>query len=297
MNNTRLLFVHALSPLHAGTGQGVGVIDLPIAREKATALPFLPSSSLKGTVRSVCSDKELARKLFGPDNADMESNESYASSVQFSDQKLLLLPIRSLAGTFAWVTSPYVLRRFLRDIKDVQVKVPELKVPTVQNSEQCLIATNTKKITIGDDPRMVYLEDLDLSAQKDGDAEAWAKWISKQIFSDESDWRDMLIERFCVVHDDVFNFMINTATEITARIRMQENSKTVKSGGLWYEEALPTETILSGVVLASPTKMADIEPEEIFSSLQKLTGKTMQFGGKATIGRGMCQVHIVQEEG
>lgn len=296
MNNTRLLFVHALSPLHAGTGQGVGVIDLPIAREKATSLPFLPSSSLKGTIRSVCDESERAR-LFGTDNSEIESNESYASSIQFSDQKLLLLPIRSLAGTFAWVTSPYVLRRFLRDIKDVEVKVPELKVPTVQNSEQCLIATNTKKITIGDDPRMVYLEDLDLSAQKDGDAEAWAKWISKQIFSDESDWRDMLIERFCVVHDDVFNFMINTATEITARIRMQENSKTVKSGGLWYEEALPTETILSGVVLASPTKMANIEPEEIFSSLQKLTGKTIQFGGKATIGRGMCRVQLVEEEG
>ncbi len=47
----RLLFTHALSPLHAGTGQGVGVIDLPIAREKATGLPFLPGSSVKGTLR------------------------------------------------------------------------------------------------------------------------------------------------------------------------------------------------------------------------------------------------------
>ncbi|NTV66007.1 MAG: type III-B CRISPR module RAMP protein Cmr4, partial [Oscillochloris sp.] len=35
---THMLFTHALSPLHPGTGQGVGVIDLPIAREKATGL-------------------------------------------------------------------------------------------------------------------------------------------------------------------------------------------------------------------------------------------------------------------
>ena len=38
--DAKLLFVHALSPLHAGTGQGVGVVDLPIAREKATN-PFV----------------------------------------------------------------------------------------------------------------------------------------------------------------------------------------------------------------------------------------------------------------
>ena len=44
---TKLLFIHALSPLHAGTGQGVGIIDQPIAREKATGIPFLPGSSSK----------------------------------------------------------------------------------------------------------------------------------------------------------------------------------------------------------------------------------------------------------
>ncbi len=296
MNNTRLLFVHALSPLHAGTGQGVGVIDLPIAREKATGLPFLPGSSLKGTLRSVCSESERA-KIFGPDNADIESNESYASSAQFSDQRLLLLPIRSLAGTFAWVTSPYVLSRFLRDIKDVQVKTPVLKTPTIQSDEQCLIATKTRSITMGTDSQMVYLEDLDLSAQESKEVKDWADWISKQVFSDDPDWQHMLIERFCVVHDDIFNFMISASTEITARIRMQENSKTVQSSGLWYEEALPTETILSGIVLAMPTARSKATVGEVFSTLQELTGKTMQFGGKATIGRGMCRVQLVQEEG
>ena len=44
----KLLLVETLSPLHAGTGQGIGVIDQPIAREKATGIPFVPGSSLKG---------------------------------------------------------------------------------------------------------------------------------------------------------------------------------------------------------------------------------------------------------
>src|SRR5260370_29440413 len=118
--NAQLTFVHALSPLHAGTGQGVGVIDLPIAREKATGLPFLPGSSLKGPLRASLADKDLRNAIFGPETTEINPEDNYASSVQFSDQRLLLLPVRSLAGTFAWVTSLFVLRRLLRDIEDVQ---------------------------------------------------------------------------------------------------------------------------------------------------------------------------------
>ena len=51
MPEAMLMFVHALTSLHAGTGQGVGVIDLPIARERATDLPLVPGSSLKGCLR------------------------------------------------------------------------------------------------------------------------------------------------------------------------------------------------------------------------------------------------------
>ena len=104
--NARLSFVHALSPLHAGVGQGVGIIDLPTAREKATGLPFLPGSSLKGALRARCTDKDECNKVFGPEPSNIDSNENQASAVQFSDQRLLLLPIRSLAGTFAWVHLP-----------------------------------------------------------------------------------------------------------------------------------------------------------------------------------------------
>src|SRR5712692_8487119 len=125
MSNARLTFVHALSPLHAGTGQGAGIIDLPIAREKATGLPYLPGSSLKGTLRAQCNPKDQkCRQVFGPDTEGLQTENAHASSVQFSDQRLLLLPVRSLAGVFAWVTSPSVLRRLLRDIADTRSDGP-----------------------------------------------------------------------------------------------------------------------------------------------------------------------------
>lgn len=106
--DAKLLLVQAISPLHAGTGQGVGVIDLPIAREKATQIPFLPGSTIKGVFRDACNDNGLRTKVFGPDtnNADL-----HAGAVTFTDARLLLLPVRSLRGVFAWVTSPLLLRR------------------------------------------------------------------------------------------------------------------------------------------------------------------------------------------
>jgi len=216
---TRLTFIHALSALHAGTGQGAGVIDLPIAREKATGLPFLPGSSLKGPLRASLADKDLRNAIFGPETLDINQNENYASSVQFSDQRLLLLPVRSLAGTFAWVTSPFVLRRLLRDMEDIQQKKLDYVVPTIDGKEECLVANEGSKITL----EQVYLEDLNLTAKKSPDVTNWARWIGQQAFPSDEEWQQMLIERFCLVPDDIFNFIIDTATEITARIKLRED--------------------------------------------------------------------------
>jgi CRISPR-associated protein Cmr4 len=299
-NNTRLIFVHALSPLHAGTGQGTGVIDLPIAREKATNLPILPGSSLKGTLRARCENADDCRRVFGPDMEERQSDDSHASSAQFSDQRLLLLPIRSLAGTFAWVTSPYILQRFARDIADVQLSLPDAPILTLPDDDSsCAVASDTSKIKVDNN---VYLEDLKFEkVQISKDAKVWAEWIADRVFPrpSEANWRTMLIERFCIVHDDVFNFLVDVDTEVTARIRLQDDAKTVQDGALWYEEALPTETILSGIVLAMPTKQANIAVDKVFEVLQKLMDKPLQFGGKATVGRGMCRVHLtdIQEKG
>jgi CRISPR/Cas system CMR subunit Cmr4 (Cas7 group RAMP superfamily) len=48
---TRPFLLHAFSPLHAGTGHAADVIDLPTARYKATGIPFVPGSSIKGVLR------------------------------------------------------------------------------------------------------------------------------------------------------------------------------------------------------------------------------------------------------
>lgn len=292
--NACLLFTHALTPLQAGTGQGVGVIDLPIARETATGIPYLPSSSLKGVLRDRCLSHEQARShvvsIFGPDTLNADAQ---AGGVQFSDQRLLLFPVRTLKGTFAWVTSPFVLRRLVRDCAAANIS----GFPTVPHvAEQAALISPGNVLTLKNQNRLlVILEDLDLEGEATDEAQLWASWIGKAIFADAT-WQTTLEEHFCIVHDDVFSFLLETATQVTARIRLQEDTKTVEKGGLWYEEALPAESVLYGLVIATPVEKTKLSPKEILDTVRTLTTTPVQLGSSATIGRGLCQLSMLPEE-
>src|SRR5690606_18647908 len=98
---------------HAGTGQGIGLIDLPTARERATEHPLVPGSSIKGVLRDATAKPHEAKvkELFG-------STDGSAAMVRISDARVLAFPVKSDRGTFAWVTSRYVLLRFARDCAD-----------------------------------------------------------------------------------------------------------------------------------------------------------------------------------
>lgn len=292
----KLYFVHALTPLHAGTGQGVGVIDLPIAREKATGIPYLPGSSVKGVLRdaSQSTDKSTGKTqtlaVFGPET---ENASEYAGALQVADARLLALPVRSLLGTFAWVTSPLLLRRFQRDGQFAAgaVALPTT-VPAPASVWECLVHSDAcALIEKQGEQRMVYLEDLDLQAKGDAGAKAWAEAIAASVLGKDTEWGKLFQERFCVVHDDVLGFLLETATEVVARIKIQDDTKTVERGGLWYEEALPAESILVGIFAAQGVQKSGAKPDAAFTHLATLLKQPLQFGGNATVGRGICRVY------
>lgn len=280
--NAYLTFIQTLSPLHAGTGQGVGVIDLPIAREKATNLPFLPGSTLKGSLRDEIGNDTDRNRIFGP--AEVEPDSAYSGSVIFTDQKLLCLPVRSLLGTFAWVTSPYVLERFKRDCQSIRLP-NDSATPTPTTTKNCIVATDCD-LKNGE---QVILEDLDLDVQSDSNADKWAGWLVSKIFQDAT-WQDFFKRRFCIVSDDVMNFLAETATEVIARNRLDDDKKTTIKGALWYEESLPTETILSGLLVSMRNNEADV------NAIKNISQNTLQLGGSMTVGRGLCQLIINETE-
>lgn len=296
MTSTQLLFVHALSPLHAGTGQSIGAIDLAIARDRATQFPYLPGSSLKGSLRDVAGltfrknnepDQELIKKLFGPDTANASD---HAGSLIVSDANLLFLPVRSVAGTFAWVTSPYLLHRFARDAKAAQVPFTLPKPPSTVAG--CMIGMNSSLVA----QAKVIFEDLDLKPAKDASVDTFAGELGKRLFK-ESYWQELFKQKLCIVHDDVMTFLSEHATDVVARIALNPDTKTVDSarGALWYEESLPTESVLVSLVSAQSIGKQNITPAAVMShaaTLMKERKESIQLGGKATVGRGRCRLEL-----
>lgn len=292
---SRLILTHALTSLHPGTGQGVGVIDLPVARETATGIPYLPGSSLKGVLRDRCDDPATRSAVFGPEPGSMANEDMRAGSAIFSDQRLLLLPVRSLAGTFAWVTSPFVLQRFRRDCQNIGIKLPNEMTPT--GATELLKAYVPHGSALGvtvpgqnNQPRsMIFLEDLDLQQHSHAAAEEWLKHLRTYVFWQNQEWQDLFTQRFCIVHDDVFSFLLDTATEISARNKLDDN-KT--SENLWYIETLPAETVLYGIVTAQQVGDGK-SPDDVLTEVRKLVRRPMQLGGNSSVGRGMCRLQLV----
>ena len=61
---TTPLFLICETPLHAGSGDDLGIVDLPIQRERHTSFPKIESSSLKGALREAFESESDKRDEF-----------------------------------------------------------------------------------------------------------------------------------------------------------------------------------------------------------------------------------------
>ncbi|MCF6355152.1 MAG: type III-B CRISPR module RAMP protein Cmr4 [Candidatus Polarisedimenticolaceae bacterium] len=296
---THLYHIHALTALHAGTGQGVGVIDLPIAREKSTGLPIIPGSGMKGVLREELrpeeSDEEKSRKwetLFGPKPGEAASSGGFSGALTIQDALLLCLPVRSIYGVFAWVTSPFILERYKRDLKNSDLLIPKVTATTAIETTTSALSRDNK----------VYLEDLDLDIDKNSDADQVSKLIAAAVFPNDPTWQHEFKKRLLIVPDDTFSFLAETATEVRTRIRLEEGTRTVAKGALWYEENLPAETLLWGIIGCDRARNGG-QQEHADSLMNAFIEKIipegevrLQIGGKATVGRGNVRWLISTEE-
>jgi CRISPR-associated protein Cmr4 len=287
MSNTRVYWLHTLSPTHVGTGRGIGHIDLPLHRDRVTGWPVIPASAFKGvwadhfraTEQNRRSDPKL-RLAFGM-ASDSSSN---AGALIPTDARLLCLPVRSISGTFAWCTSPLALQMLHRDLILGGMSGPP-SLPDVHEKELIHCANET---VIRDKDGKVYLEDLDLPAQPCDKTNAWAEKIANWVFPADVPWQDVFVKRFAVLPDAVFDFLTQTGTEVTTRVRIDDELKTVATGALWNEESLPAETILVGLVSCDRVFARDANGITAAGLIEGYASNalTLQVGGKATVGRG-----------
>lgn len=282
MVNERMHWIQAITPLHVGSGRGVGFIDLPIMREKVTNWPLVPGSAVKGVMREHFVRKntndDLIAAAFGKGGDDMGN----AGSLVLSDARIICLPVRSLYGTFAFATCPLVLERLKRDLDFCGHKSETVGMHF--EDDEIVVTTGSKVERNGN----VLLEDLDFAIITDnGETNEWAGLLAGYLFPDNVAWQGIFRERFVIMSSNCFNFLSETGTEVNARIKIDQDKKIVANGALWYEESLPSETILAGLAWCDRdyTRKGMTE-ENILSKFCPTRAIDLQIGGKATVGKG-----------
>ena len=285
--NSQLYGLRADTAIHAGTGESDGKVDLPIMREQHSGWPVVYGSAVKGALRAAAelvldkdSDEVLA--LFGPDT---KNASDHAGCLLISDARLLALPVRSLTSQYRLVTCPDLISRLQRDVERLGMseRIEGLNIPVVEE-EQILTAKDEKH-------EYLFLEDFAYQ-RKTCDLSALAALMAQLANLDESDIADKL----AVVSNDAFAHICQSAIPVNAHIALDSDTKTVTGGALWYEESLPSDTLLYvGISAWKPRRQGTslATAEQCITVLdQQLFGKRpyLQLGGNETTGMGWCRV-------
>ena len=298
-----VMFLHAETSMHLGSGQSVGAIDLAIQRERHTGFPMGAASGVKGAVRNwferhaerLGNPEQAGRRVvatFGPEG---EGANDHMGAVAFTDARLLLFPVRSMKGVFAWTTCPAVLGRVRRDLKAAGKEVL-WGVPKPGENQVLGMPKNENKT---DDGR-VLLEEYAFTYQQDEDVVELAAWIQGQAWPASSEymfWHDWLPGHLLVLHDDAFKDFVTHSTEVQARVKLNEQKTTTgKGGNLFYQENLPSDVLLYALVLAqddlSRTLGGDGSAKDLLNYVKTLSGERLQMGGDESVGKGIVCVNF-----
>jgi CRISPR-associated protein Cmr4 len=292
-SNNALLFLHAVTPIHAGSGSELGLVDLPVQREKHTGYPKIESSSLKGAVRAAVQAATINKSdaasmidvVFGKESAN-NLNDAQAGAIAFSDARIMLFPVKSLRGVFAWITCPQVLKRFNEELKLYRKDSKLLSVPAAGTVSAETLLVNPRSTT-----KQVVLEEYTYSVEIDDDCQALAEQLAGLFFAGiDNGFRERLI----VLPDDDFADFVTLSTEVNARICIDTNTGTVKKGALWYEENVPSETVFYSICFAGNSRIANnskISAKEVLDFLQQneVFPPCFQLGGNGSLGKGILR--------
>ncbi len=298
----RMMYIYVETPLHAGTGRSVGAVDLPIQRERVTGYPVIQSSSVKGQLRAIARDKKdkgelddkIYKAMFGPEAG--ENASEHAGALAPGDAKLLLFPVRSLAGVFAWTTSFEVLERFRRDLTALPgTTAPTWNLPAGVAVSDSAAWVNGKECVAGN---KVVLEEFAFDPDQTQvalvkDIGSWLAANAVPQTADYAYWREALPKRLVVLNNSAFRDFTQFATEVQTHVQLKTDTKTVKDGALWTEESLPVDTVLYAPLCSTASRNGiALSGREILGKLVGLSITRMQLGGDETTGRGMVSVRM-----
>ena len=298
---SRLLFLYAVTPVHMGAGQAIGVIDNPIQRERHTNHPNMAGSGLKGAIRhhlGTSWEKPLVNRIFGPET----DSSDYAGAISFGDAQLVAFPVRSLKQAFVYAVSPVTLARLKRLATLAKVNA-DWDVPSVESDKCCV----TDKRVLSNGKLVLEAFEYDVEDSASTVLKTVAAWLADNALPQDAAhqyFRDKIKTDLVLLPDDAFSHFVENATVVEPHVRIDDESGTAADGGLFYTENLPPESLLIAPVFASIERFAKDKKPEAHMDAEQVMGKLadslgdklIQVGGDATTGRGQVVLHFAKGE-
>lgn len=293
----RIMFLKALTPMHAGSGTDLNVIDLPIQREVHTLFPNIQASTLKGCIRHAYEEYSAADQneetiksdiIFGQEGEE----EASASAISITDARLLFFPVRSAKGIFALVTCPMILKRFQRDIHLVGINhnfdIDSMGSMAVAGTHSDLFLFTQDNIP------QILLDEYQYGIKFNKKFEEFCDCIGSKF----GDIR--LKKRAVLIPDNDFKDFAVHATSVVTRIRIGETG-VAENQALFTEEYLPEESILYTLVMVKTfkNKNAEISSSEMMAVFSQLIEKdhVIQIGADETLGKGFTELYLQGGDG
>lgn len=271
---TNIISIFTRTPLHIGAGSSVGAIDQPIIRERHTGFPTIPGAAVKGVIADLFLNEDRKISPLGLDLlGTAKDDQGKAGAVSFGEGKLLAFPVRSAKGCFAWVTSPMVLHRWLRD-SGVACELPEVEEDVVYAAAPLMLSDNK-----------VLLEGYLLDADKipAGLVDALLKAC------DDPMWQELLPQHLLLASDELLSHFCTASCEIAQHVCIDDETGTAKDGALFNQENVPAETLFYAPLSELRTINNGQSPLDV---LQAKLPPVLQFGADATTGLGFCTVSM-----
>jgi CRISPR-associated protein Cmr4 len=291
------VFLYAVSPVHLGAGQAVGVIDNPIQRERHTGHPCFAGSGIKGAVRhgfeALGGDTAMIAQLFGPDAG---AGDLHAGAVSFGDAQLVVLPVRSLKGGYVYATCPQALSRTQRLLRLMGISVSWPTLPEVIDGK-CLLANPA--LMSGN---KLHLEAFEYKVQVSQELLTISTDLACKALPDSNAYdffREKLKTDMVVLSDTDFSYFAQNAMLVEPHVCIDPETGTAKGTGLFYTENLPPESLLVAPMLASQTRTGRKEDQDSAEGVMikiktVINGRMLQIGGNATTGRGLVVANVME---
>jgi CRISPR-associated protein Cmr4 len=277
MADFRVGYLYSLAPIHCGGEGDLGNI-LEIAREAHTNFPYIPGSSLRGSLRNEVLEyqgDDVCDRLFGKELNG--SQQMGVHQVWFGDARLLWVPMRTMSkqgkDVFTWISCPTLLR----DCALVSGK-PFVSFPNHA------VGDNAGSYLVAD----AKVEVKALTSDQKNAIELTGNWSSNLGDDTQKNWQQNRI----ILPDSDFQILMEHALWTQIRNKIQE------SGGaevFWTDVCIPRDTIFYYSWGYSLDKNNPIQSTDHDAMKGILTG-LIQVGGQANVGRGWVQSWIANDK-